>query len=596
MPNNLQRIHPLSSLVTKQIAAGEVIERPASVVKELLENSLDAGATQIDIDIKQGGRLLISIRDNGHGIHPDDLLLAVTQHATSKLSTPQELNRIKTLGFRGEALASIASVAKLKLASRTSNSEHGWLLEVLPPQELSDQEPTVMACGTCVEVRDLFFNVPARRKFLRTDNTERYHIQELTRRIALSHYHVAFCLRHNDKNIFQCQENDAGNRAKAIFGQSFGSSFIELDDTRQGMRLWGWLGTPETARSQTDRQYFYLNGRVIRNKQVNHAVRMVTQDHLGTGKHPVYVLFLEIEPSAVDVNVHPAKYEARFHRARDVHDFIYAVLVRAYTQRACLLNEKTVEGEQCAEPRYDTYTRQQHDHHKNDDMVAPTSEQSDAQSQQWPIPASVKSYLTESLPPRSKPRQNKLFLPQGAPGFTLIKQDPYLLVQASHQLLLIDLPACKEAVALDELRSMYEATGIRSRPLLVPLTLSVSETEANLLANMTPNLASYGLKIDRLAPGQVLVREIPLSLEYADMAKLVSDVIKLIKSAATTEQILTMMASHANDAGATDPDDREIEALIKAIKRIDAGAKKIKQQAWRTIKAEDFSELLRKQR
>jgi DNA mismatch repair protein MutL len=276
-----QRIHKLSIALANQIAAGEVIQRPASVVKELLENSLDAGATEIKIDIKKGGRLLISIQDNGHGIHPDDLPLALAQHATSKLNTQTDLEKINTLGFRGEALSSIASVSRLKLASRIADENHGWSIDVTPGDVLSEQAPTGMVVGTSVEVRDLFFNTPARRKFLRTDNTEFFHIREIVRRIALSQYDVSFHLKHNNKTILQCparqnssKQNNFAERAQSIFGKNFLSNSFELNYERNGLRLWGWFGHPEIARNQVDQQYFYLNGRVIRDKQVNHAIRM----------------------------------------------------------------------------------------------------------------------------------------------------------------------------------------------------------------------------------------------------------------------------------------------------------------------------------
>ena len=325
-----QRIHKLSTALANQIAAGEVIQRPASVVKELLENSLDAGATEIKLDIKKGGRLLISIQDNGHGIHPDDLLLALAQHATSKLNSQTDLGRINTLGFRGEALSSIASVSRLKLASRIANEEHGWAIDVTQGDVLSEQAPIGMVVGTSVEVRDLFFNTPARRKFLRTDNTEFYHIREIVRRVALSRYDVSFHLKHNNKTILQCsgKQNNFAERAQAIFGKIFLANSFELNYERNGLRLWGWFGHPEIARNQVDQQYFYLNGRVIRDKQVNHAIRMASQDHLYTGKHAVYVLFLEMDVSHVDVNVHPAKHEVKFHQARDVHDFVFSALMQ----------------------------------------------------------------------------------------------------------------------------------------------------------------------------------------------------------------------------------------------------------------------------
>jgi len=561
-----QRIHKLSTALANQIAAGEVIQRPASVVKELLENSLDAGATEIKLDIKKGGRLLISIQDNGHGIHPDDLPLALAQHATSKLFSQTDLGSINTLGFRGEALSSVASVSRLKLASRIANEEHGWAIDVTQGNVLSKQAPIGMVVGTSVEVRDLFFNTPARRKFLRTDNTEFYHIREIVRRVALSRYDVSFHLKHNNKTILQCsgKQNNFAERAQAIFGKNFLANSFELNYERNGLRLWGWFGHPEIARNQVDQQYFYLNGRVIRDKQVNHAIRMASQDHLYTGKHAVYVLFLEMDVSHVDVNVHPAKHEVKFHQARDVHDFVFSALMQV------------CDGRDIREQGAQYFSTQFYD--KNSASLS-----------------SLKSTMHTS---NSNNHWDKP--PSDSNDFLLI-DDRYLITQLKGKTLLIDVPLSREIIALSKLENDYATGGIRRRPLLVPLTMIVSIDDANFIESKASAFEKFGLKVERIAPDSLLIREIPLLLEYADIISLINDMMPLVKSDKSSEEIISMMSSHVNDAGLIDSNKQMLTQLMAEVRsanldssvvgKIKRGAKKM---AWRSLDCESLSDLLKR--
>jgi len=561
-----QRIHKLSTALANQIAAGEVIQRPASVVKELLENSLDAGATEIKLDIKKGGRLLISIQDNGHGIHPDDLPLALAQHATSKLFSQTDLGRINTLGFRGEALSSIASVSRLKLASRIANEEYGWSIDVTQGNVLSEQSPIGMVVGTSVEVRDLFFNTPARRKFLRTDNTEFYHIREIVRRVALSRYDVSFHLKHNNKTILQCsgKQNNFAERAQAIFGKNFLANSFELNYERNGLRLWGWFGHPEIARNQVDQQYFYLNGRVIRDKQVNHAIRMASQDHLYTGKHAVYVLFLEMDVSHVDVNVHPSKHEVKFHQARDVHDFVFSALMRV------------CDGRGIQEQGAQYFSTQFYD--KN----------------------SVSLSSSKSTTHTSNSNNHWDKSPSDSNDFLLI-DDRYLITQLKGKTLLIDVPLSREIIALSKLENDYATGGIRRRPLLVPLTMIVSIDDANFIESKASVFERFGLKVERIAPDSLLIREIPLLLEYADIISLINDMMPLVKSDKSSEEITSMMSSHVNDAGLIDSDKQMLTQLMAEVRsanldssvvgKIKRGARKM---AWRSLDCESLSDLLKR--
>ena len=324
------RIHSLDTRLINQIAAGEVVERPASVVKELLENSLDAGASRIDIDIEEGGKRLIRIRDNGLGIHREDLVLALSRHATSKIASLEELERVASLGFRGEALPSIASVSRLTLTSCEKDSDQAWQIQSDGSEKSAEPEPAAHAQGTTIEVRDLFYNVPARRKFLRADNTEYKHIEGVVQRIALSRSDVAIHLKRGQKTVLQLAAGalfeEQGRRIQEICGEAFFSQCIHLDQSVTDYQLHGWVGLPAFSRAQADMQYFFVNGRMVRDKLVAHAVRQAYRDVLFHGRHPAFVLYLEMDPRAVDVNAHPAKHEVRFRDSRLVHDFIYKTL------------------------------------------------------------------------------------------------------------------------------------------------------------------------------------------------------------------------------------------------------------------------------
>ncbi|MGB1465680.1 MAG: DNA mismatch repair endonuclease MutL, partial [Alcanivorax nanhaiticus] len=332
----MSKIQLLDSRLANQIAAGEVVERPASVLKELLENALDAGSESINVDVEQGGVKLLRVRDNGHGIEREDLPLALSRHATSKIRGLEDLEAIGTLGFRGEALAAISSVSRLTLASNVEGEAEGWQVQV----EGRDMAPSVTPAGhprgTTVTMRDLFFNTPARRRFLRTEKTEFNHLEEVFRRIALSEFNTAFRLTHNQKVIHQLpaglDDTLRAARVAKLCGKGFMEQAIPVDVERDGIRLHGWMGLPTFSRSQADLQYFYVNGRVIRDKVVNHAVRQAYADVLYHGRHPAYVLFLELDPAMVDVNVHPTKHEVRFREQRMVHGFLYSSLHRAIAE------------------------------------------------------------------------------------------------------------------------------------------------------------------------------------------------------------------------------------------------------------------------
>ena len=329
----MSQIHLLSPRLANQIAAGEVVERPANIVKELVENALDAGASRIDIDADQGGVKLLRIRDNGGGIEKEDLPLALSRHATSKITTLDDLEAVGSLGFRGEALASISSVTRLTLTSKTEQAPEAWSVHVEGRDMEASISPAAHPTGTTVEVRDLFFNTPARRKFLRTEKTEFSHLEEYVKRLALSRYDVGFSLRHNGRVIHQLRPAERGlekeKRVASLLNADFIDSAVHIETEAAGLSLQGWVGLPTFSRSQADMQYFFVNGRVVRDKLVVHAIKQAYRDVLYHGRHPAFVLYLTLDPKLVDVNVHPTKHEVRFRDGRLVHDFLFRTLHRA---------------------------------------------------------------------------------------------------------------------------------------------------------------------------------------------------------------------------------------------------------------------------
>ena len=333
----MPRIRLLSSRLANQIAAGEVVERPASVAKEVLENSLDAGATRVEIDVESGGAKLIRVRDNGSGIPAEDMCLALARHATSKIASLEDLERVGSLGFRGEALASIGSVSRLTLTSNACEQGSEGSSAACEGRDMEVQlKPAPHPRGTTVEVRDLFFNTPARRKFLRTEKTEFNHLEEIVKRLALSRFDVAFTLRHNGKVVHNLkaatEQAERQRRVAAVCGPAFMEQAIAIESEAPPYRLSGWVGLPTFSRSQADLQYFFVNGRVIRDRLVAHAVKQAYRDVLYHGRHPAFVLYLELDPAQVDVNVHPTKHEVRFRDGRAVHNFIFSSLHRALAE------------------------------------------------------------------------------------------------------------------------------------------------------------------------------------------------------------------------------------------------------------------------
>ncbi len=483
-----RRIQPLPTHLANQIAAGEVVERPASVVKELLENSIDAGARHIELEVEQGGEKLIRVLDDGAGIHPDDLPLATAPHATSKVYSQQELQQVLSLGFRGEALASIASVSRFSIASRPSQREQGLRLEN------TGNSPSVVPCampaGTRIEARDLFFNTPARRKFLRTERTEYLHIEEVVRRLALSRYDIGFKLLHNGRQQLNLSPIDKpeqrAQRVAAVLGKSFLQHALSLEFEAAGMRLWGWVGQPGYSRSQADAQYFYLNGRMIRDKLVTHAVRQAHQSVIEPGRHPAYLLYLELEPQQVDINVHPTKHEVRFRESRLVHDFLLRALARAFSDRGDALPLEPVRTPQ-SELRY-----------RGD---APRAAQV----------AEQVAFYRQSLTPESSPQSK----PQAGANTTrplAVAHGEYLLLQRGGELGVLALTAARQLLLERRLADCLASGEVQSQPLLIPATVRLREKQIVLLERHDATLLRLGVVVERLGEEAVVLRQLPTLL------------------------------------------------------------------------------------
>jgi DNA mismatch repair protein MutL len=516
-------IRPLSPELVNQIAAGEVIERPASVVKELVENSLDAGAGRIEIDIAQGGARLIRVRDDGEGIPREELPLALAAHATSKIASFADLERVASMGFRGEALASIASVSRMQLTSRTRHDEHAWRIEA-GGARMGEPQPASGAVGTTIEVHDLFHAVPARRKFLRAERTEFGHIEELVKSLALARHDVEFRLNHNGKpvRLLKPARDDAAQLARAaeLLGSAFAENCLAIEHAAAGMELRGWVGLPTASRAQADQQYFFVNGRLVRDRVVAHAVRQAYADVLFHGRHPAFVLFLGVNPESVDVNVHPAKSEVRFREARLVHDFLFRTLHQAIAQTRA--GEKgsasfSTDDHSLAQPRGENGP---------DPLWPEWRAQTGLGLAVRDAPVDVYARLLESAAAVSTPLPESRDDAPPPLGYALAQlAGVYILAENAHGLVLVDMHAAHERVTYEKLKAARDCDGVRSQLLLVPLVIAVSEREAAAAEEHAFALAEFGLELDRSGPQQVTVRRIPTLLEGADVAQLARDVL-----------------------------------------------------------------------
>ncbi|MFO7602189.1 MAG: DNA mismatch repair endonuclease MutL [Gammaproteobacteria bacterium] len=495
-------IRILPEQLANQIAAGEVVERPASVVKELMENSLDAGATQIDVEIEAGGLKKILVRDNGCGIAQAQLPLALCRHATSKIASIDDLQAIDSLGFRGEALASIGSVSRLQLISRCAGADSAWCLATRPGV---DQiiEPIAHPPGTSVDVGDLFYNTPARRKFLRAERTEFRHLDEVFRRMALGRFDVGFQLKHNQRYVHQLRpavDNEARlRRLHKLFGKAFVQQGSYVQMQASGLRVWGWLSRPDYLRSQTDQQYFYVNGRIIRDRMINHAIRQAYQPWLYPGRQAAYVLHLELDEALVDVNVHPTKHEVRFRESRLVHDFIYTVVSGALaptTATPAALQPAPVASRDAAAPPAATPQVRE--------AVNPYGH--------------LRGLTTET----HEPTPLGMFLGALANRFWLFAPQAEQAEQAEG-LLVLDLPAAREQVYLQRLRNTDAP--LSRQPVLVPMNLSLTPAQFSVLTDYHEQFEAWGIDVRITGPQSAMVFHLPGLLRGVDAEPLLLDLL-----------------------------------------------------------------------
>ncbi len=547
-------IRQLPETLINQIAAGEVVERPASVVKELVENALDAGALRVDVELEEGGIRLIRVRDDGCGIPAGELALALTRHATSKIASLDDLEGVLTLGFRGEALPSIAAVSRFSLTSRRADAAHATRVEVEAGQALPPT-PAQHPAGTQVEVRDLFYCVPARRRFLRAERTEFGHVDELLRALALAHMDRQIRLAHNGKQVRlyrpAVDEASRQRRLAEALGADFPAQSLGIDHAAAGLRLSGWIGLPTASRSQADQQYFFVNGRAVRDRVVAHAVRQAYADVLFHGRHPAFVLYLEIDPRRVDVNVHPAKHEVRFRDGRLVHDFIFRSLHEALAQTragqagtAPPADAGVAHGQPVA--AFASGPAAAWGGGGQSRLALPVREQVAAYAALYGAPAGVAATpamvaapVAGEVPPL---------------GYALAQlHGVYILAEAADGLVLVDMHAAHERIGYERLKAAQDGEGIRCLALLVPMSMAVSAREADFVEAEGEALAALGFDLRRVGPSELSLRGIPALLEGVDARQLALDVLADLIEHGTTRRVqeqrnelLATMACHAS--------------------------------------------------
>ncbi|GGX95152.1 DNA mismatch repair protein MutL [Litchfieldella qijiaojingensis] len=607
-------IHILNPRLANQIAAGEVVERPASVLKELVENAIDAGSRRIEIELENGGARLIRVRDDGSGIAEDDLPLALSRHATSKIESLEDLEGVASLGFRGEALASISSVSRLELVSNIEEDPRsGWRVVAEGRQMEPRVSPAPHPRGTSVSVRDLFFNTPARRKFLRTEKTEFGHAEEAFRRLALSRYDVGWTLRHNQKTLHQLRgADDAAGRERriaALLGGKFLDNALHLDLEASGLRLWGWVGLPTHSRAQADQQYFFVNGRVVRDRLVAHAIRQAYRDVLFHGRHPVFVLYLEVDPTVVDVNVHPTKHEVRFRDGRLVHDFLFSSLHRALGEvRPNATPQDAAPDSSPEAPREAPEAAVQPRWQQQPMALRPSQEGSD----RLPGADRVRQFMagyhalhpdhedTLLTPQPATPgggaaeialherRQHQVEAPARAPelgeddatqapplGYAIAQlHGVYILSQTARGLVVVDMHAAHERITYERMKAQVHGGALEAQPLLVPVSMAASYSEVATAEAEREAFARLGVELDVAGPETLLVRQVPALLADADVEPLIRDMLgdlerygRSDRLEARINELLSTMACHGSVRANRRLSITEMNALLRDMER-----------------------------
>jgi DNA mismatch repair protein MutL len=533
LPRLPRPILPLPDQLISQIAAGEVIERPSAVVKELLENALDAGASQITIRLEQGGVKRIAITDDGCGIAPEQMPYALARHATSKIASLTDLEHVMTLGFRGEALASIASVAQLTLTSRTADAEHAWEISGSSIDgKLGSATPSSGACGTTIDVRDLYFNTPARRKFLKSEQTEYGHCAEVVRRIALARPDVVFSLAHNGKTVEHWKASDLEKRCAHILGAEFAHACLAVDETAGPLRLLGFIGLPTAARNRADAQYFYVNGRFVRDKLLTHAVRAAYQDVLHGDRYPSYALSLALDPALVDVNVHPSKIEVRFRDSRAVHQFVFHAVSRALAQTSATAAGTAPAPRPAAssampwirEPQQSSFGAQFSTGGVAQSLASYGALFSGTESIAIPD-ARVSRSQASSIALQPSQADDEFPL-----GFALAQlHGIYILAQNKAGLALVDMHAAHERILYEQIKNALDEDAVQVQPLLIPVSFYADPVEVGTAEENRETLQTLGFDIAVMSPTTLAMRAVPALLKNADTQTLARDVLRDIR-------------------------------------------------------------------
>lgn len=575
-------IRILPDIVVNQIAAGEVVDRPASALKELLENSVDAGAREVAVHLAGGGMKLIKVSDDGCGIERDELNLALARHATSKIESSADLERVATLGFRGEALASIASVSQLTLTTRRTEDKHGWSIAARGV-EIAPAAPAAHPGGTSIEVRELYFNTPARRKFLKSEATEYGHCAEAFNRIALCHGGIALTLEHNGRVQQRLKPQGTAERLGAVLGAEFQAGAIAIDESTGGARLTGYIGLPAQARASRDVQYFFVNGRFVRDRLLGHAVRQAYEDVLHHARHPAFVLFLEIDPAQVDVNVHPTKIEVRFREARSVHQFVFHALNKALAGStagiapdvssplpatsyapASLYAEQHAIALEAREPLafYDTLFGRRKEH----DAAAG-----------FPAPPAVPQL-----------------------GFALAQLGGvYILAQNPEGLIIVDMHAAHERIVYEKLKQALDRERIPAQPLLVPITFAAEPLEVAAAQDHGAALEMIGFDLSLVSPTTLAARSVPALLQDTDVPALAREVLRELHEYGAervlTErrnELLATMACHAAVRANRRLALPEMNALLREMEETErSGQCNHGRPTWHQISLADFDKL-----
>ncbi len=588
----MSSIEILSPRLANQIAAGEVVERPASVLKEVLENALDADADQVDISIESGGVKSIKVRDNGRGVDKSDLRLALSRHATSKIKTLEDLESVATLGFRGEALASIASVSRLVMTSNAKeDSSEGWQVFSQGRDMETELKPSAHPKGTTVEIRDLFFNTPARRKFLRKEKTELNHLQEVFKRQALSRFDVALSFAHNGKvlhQLKQCQnQRDKEQRVAKVCGAEFMNNTVFVEAEAGSMRLSGWIALPSFSRSQNDLQHFYVNGRVIKDRLVAHAIKQAYSDVMYHGRFSAFVLYLDIDPDEVDVNVHPTKHEVRFRESRTIHGFLFRSIHRALAEVRPESSAVSDAEEVLAYNTSEIVSAPQ----VASGAITPVQSGIDFSAAETNFQPTVYASSSPSGDYLSRVRQtqqgysamaavpveDEADMPSDVPplGFAVAQlHGVFILSQAKDGLIVVDMHAAHERIVYERMKASAEGEGIRSQPLLVPLGISMSQKEGDIVDDYHEEFSRLGFIVERVSEESVVVRQVPTLLHKADIEQLVRDVIAdVIQHGVSdrihlkTNEILSTMACHGSVRANRQLTLSEMNALLRDMER-----------------------------